>query len=63
MKKITRQEMRARAVGSILGTLRIEKLTPSKDVVTGMKACVAGRETTKHILEEVMSRHAKVPRG
>lgn len=38
MRKITKQEARSRAVGSVLGTLRIEKLQPSKEVVSGMKA-------------------------
>lgn len=60
MKKITRQEARDKIVGSILGTLRIEQLQPSAEVVEGMKACVAGQDTTQHLLEQAKSRHAKI---
>jgi hypothetical protein len=63
MKKITKQEARSRVVNSILGTLRIEKLQPSSEVVSGMKACILGHDTTSHVLEGVMNRHVKVPRG
>lgn len=63
MKTITKQEARTRAVDSILGTLRIEKLHPSNEVISGMRACVLGRDTTSHILEGVISRHVKVHRG
>ena len=37
MKKISRQEVRDKTVGSILGTLRIEQLQPSAEVIAGMK--------------------------
>jgi hypothetical protein len=60
MRKITRQEARTRAVGSVLGTLRIERLQPSNEVISGMRACVVGRDTTSHVLEGIMSRHVKV---
>lgn len=63
MKKITRAEMRARAVDSVLGSLRIEKLHPSKAVVSGMKSCVLGQDTTKHLLQETINRHAQIRRG
>jgi len=63
MRKITRQEARTRAVGSVLGTLRIERLQPSNEVVSGMRACILGRDTTSHVLEGVISRHVKVHRG
>lgn len=60
MKKITRQEARDKIVGSILGSLRIEDLQPSTEVIAGMKACVAGQDTTQHLLVQVKSRHAKI---
>jgi hypothetical protein len=63
MRKITKQEARTRVVGSVLGTLRIERLQPSEEVILGMRACVLGRDTTSHLLEEIMSRHVKVRRG
>jgi hypothetical protein len=63
MKKITRAEMRARAVDSVLGSLRIEKLHPSKVVVSGMKSCVLGQDTTTHLLQETINHHAQIRRG
>lgn len=60
MKKISRQEAREKIVGCILGTLRIEQLQPSAEVVAGMKACIAGQGTTQHLLEQAKSRHAKI---
>lgn len=63
MKKITRAEMRAKAVGNVLGSLRIEKLTPSNLVVSGMKSCVLGQDTPQHLLQEAIKRHAQIRRG
>ena len=63
MRTITKQEARARAVDSVLGTLRIEKLQPSDEVISGMRACVLGRDTTSHVMEGVINRHVKVHRG
>jgi hypothetical protein len=63
MKKITRAEMRAKAVGSILGSLRIEKLTPSNLVVSGMNSCIQGQDTTQHLLQETIKYHAQIRRG
>lgn len=60
MKKITRQETRDKIVGSILGSLRIEDLQPSAEVIAGMKACIAGQDTTQHLLEQAKKRHAKI---
>lgn len=63
MRTITKQEARNRAVNSVLGTLRIEKLQPSDEVISGMRACVLGRDTTSHVMEGVINRHVKVHRG
>lgn len=63
MKKISKADARNKTVGSILGTLRIEKLHPSSTVVSGMKSCVLGKDTTKHLLQEAINSHAQIRRG
>lgn len=62
MKKITRKAMHAKAVGNVVASLRIEQLTPSSFVVIGMEACVAGKDTTIHLLKEVKRRHVTLRR-
>ena len=62
MKKISKQAARSKAVGNVLASLRIEQLAPSDYVVKGMKACLAGTETTANVLQEVMRRHVTLRR-
>lgn len=62
MKKISRQSARNKAVGNILASLRIEQLTPSATVIQGMKACVAGDETTCNVLAGIMRQHVTLRR-
>lgn len=57
MKKISKQAARDKAVESILASLRIEQLTPSAAVINGMKACVAGKETTENLLARVIRQY------
>jgi hypothetical protein len=57
MKTITKQAARKKAVGNVLASLRIEKLTPRDEVVSGMKACVAKKRTTTQVLQEVLQHH------
>jgi len=63
MKRISKQAARGKVVGSILASLRIEQLTPSEEVVKGMKACIAGEETTEHVLAEVIRQHVTLRRN
>ena len=63
MEIITKTEARNKAVNSVLGSLRIEKLKPSGEVERGLKACIAGSDNTSHVLEKVMSKHVKIDRG
>ena len=62
MKKISRQAAREKAIDSIIASLRIEQLTPSATVVQGLRACLAGSETTSKVLAEVITQHVKVRR-
>ena len=57
MKKITKQEIRTKLVGSVVASLRMEQLMPSQDTVRGLNACVAGKQTTALLLESVKQRH------
>jgi hypothetical protein len=63
MKKISKAKARNKTVDSILGTLRIEKLQPSSAVISGMRSCVLGQESTQHLLQEAISSHVKIRRG
>ena len=62
MKKISKQEVRTKLVGSVVASLRMEQLTPSQDTVKGLYACVAGKQTTALLVESVKQRHV-TPRG
>ena len=50
-------------VGSILASLRIEQLVPSAVVIDGMKACVAGTNTTEKLLADIVSQHVTLRRN
>jgi hypothetical protein len=62
VKKISREAAREKAIDSIIASLRIEQLTPSATVVQGLRACVAGTETTSHVLAGVIHQHVTVRR-
>lgn len=62
MRKISKQAARTKAVGNVLASLRIERLSPSSEVVLGLKACAEGKDTTSHVLEEVLRRHVTLRR-
>lgn len=62
MKKISRQAAREKAVDNVLASLRIERLSPSAEVVSGLKACAEGKDTTSHVLEGIMRRHVTLRR-
>jgi hypothetical protein len=62
MKKISRQAAHDKVVENILASLRMEQLTPSAAVVNGMKACVAGKETTDNLLAAVIRQHVTLRR-
>lgn len=62
MKKISKQAVHQKAVGNVLASLRIERLSPSHEVITGLQACADGKETTSQVLEGVMRRHVSLRR-
>lgn len=63
MKKVSKQLVRSKTVGNVLASLRFEQLAPSDHVIKGMNACLAGKDTTTNLLQEVMRRHVAVRRG
>ncbi len=62
MKKISQSAKRQKTVANVLASLRIEQLTPSQSVVTGLRTCFAGKTTTDQLLADVMSRHVALRR-
>ncbi|MDP2828466.1 MAG: antitoxin VbhA family protein [Sulfuricellaceae bacterium] len=62
MKKISKLAVRKKAVTNVLASLRIEKLTPSQSVVSGLRGYLAGKTTTDELLADVMSHHVAVRR-
>ncbi|QDQ28021.1 hypothetical protein FNU76_17640 [Chitinimonas arctica] len=62
MKKITPQAAYGKAVDNVLATLRIEHLRPSPVVEQGLRDCVAGKDTTEHVLKGVIQRHVTLRR-
>jgi hypothetical protein len=62
MKKISKLAARQKAVANVLASLRIEQLTPSPSVVSGLRTCLAGKTTTDQLLADVMSRHVALRR-
>lgn len=63
MKQISRKAARDKFIDSMIASLGIEKLTPSETVVQGLRDCLAGKETTDHVLAAVMLLHVKVRRN
>lgn len=62
MKKISQSAKRQKTVANVLASLRIEQLTPSRSVVSGLRTCIAGKTTTDQLLADVMSRHVALRR-
>jgi hypothetical protein len=60
MRKISRQEMKSRAVNNVLGSLRIEKLKPSNLVIDGMSKSIIGKTTTSRLLKDAIRHHGKI---
>ena len=62
MKKISKQATRQKAITNVLASLRIEQLTPSPSVVSGLRTYLAGKTTSDELLADVMSHHVAVRR-
>lgn len=62
MKKISKQATRQKAVANVLASLRIEQLTPSPSVISGLRTYLAGKTTADKLLADVMSHHVAVRR-
>jgi hypothetical protein len=63
MKTISKAVVQSKSVSNVLASLRIESLSPSVFVENGMRECLAGRKSTKALLEEAVLRHVPVRRG
>lgn len=62
MKTISRSTKRKKTVANVLATLRIEQLTPSPNVISGLRTCMTGKTTIDQLLADVMSRHVALRR-
>jgi hypothetical protein len=62
MKKISKLAARQKAVTNVLASLRIEQLTPSPNVVDGLRTCLAGKASTEQLLADVISHHVALQR-
>ena len=63
MKTISKASAREKAVASALASLRMEQLTPSAQVVKGMRSLVAGETTADKLIADITARHVAVRRG
>ena len=61
-KTLSRAE-RQRNVANMLGTLRVEKLTPSESLMPSLTAYIDGQKTTADLLEEVAAKYCIQERG
>ncbi len=62
MKTISKQAVRSKAVGNVLASLRIERLTPSDAVVQAMQACMNGTDSTANVIKQLMQHHVTLRR-
>ena len=62
MKTISRKDARAKTVGNILASLRIERLSPSPLVVKDMQACLDGNASIANVLSALIKKHVAVRR-
>jgi hypothetical protein len=58
----TTTSAREKIVANTLGTLRIEKLSPSVGLKFGLDAYISGQKTTAELLAEVKSRYVTLRR-
>jgi len=56
------QATRQKIVDNTLGTLRIENLTPSEGLKSGLQAYVNGQKSTSALLDEAKSKYVALRR-
>ncbi|NQW85307.1 MAG: antitoxin VbhA family protein [Alcaligenaceae bacterium] len=54
---------RQKIVNNTLGTLRVENLSPSESLKTGLEAYVNGQKTTADLLNDIQSKYVTLRRG
>ena len=57
------QSARQKIVANTLGTLRIEKLSPSETLQAGLEAYVTGQKSTADLLKDIKSKYVTLRRG
>ena len=62
MKIVSRHFVRSRKAAGVLASLRVEDLSPSVEVATGLNAVVQGRLTTADLMKQVRLKYVTVRR-
>ena len=62
MKLVNRGYVQSKKVAGVLASLRVEDLTPSAEVISGLSAIVNGQTTTEELLKQVRLKYVTLRR-
>lgn len=62
MKIVKRGYVQSKKVAGVLASLRVEDLTPSAEVVSGLSAVINGHTTTDELLKQVRLKYVTLRR-
>lgn len=62
MKLVKRGYVQSKKVAGVLASLRVENLTPSAEVVSGLTAVINGQTTTEELLKQVRLKYVALRR-
>lgn len=60
MKTVTKNQVRQKLVGSVVASLKVEKLKPNAHVVTALNACVDQGGSTQLLIDDVLARNVSL---
>lgn len=62
MKRVSREFVRSKNAAGVLASLRVENLTPSLEIVSGLNAVSKGLTTTTELLKKVQLKYVTLRR-
>lgn len=62
MKRVSREFVRSKNAAGVLASLRVENLTPSLEIVSGLNAVSKGLTTTTDLLKKVQLKYVTLRR-
>lgn len=60
MKTVTKNQVKQKMVGSVVASLKIEKLQPNPSIVTALNACVNHGGSTQLLIDDVLAKNVSL---